>query len=609
MTNQFPINSLNYDDIKNNFITYLKSQKDSNGQYIYEDYDFQASGISTLLNLLSYNTHYIGYYIKMLLNESFIDSSVKKESLFSKSKLVGYIPQSKTSSKLDIQLIVDLDVNQQPSSQSIFIPKGTSFSGSNSSKDQRLFYTIDNIFIKNIEYPSTGIARYVSDVFTVYEGSIQEYKFKMDSQLDNQRFVIKDKNIDIDTLRIYVTEQSSTNTLEYKLSKLFDSIDSNSLVFYLSTNENGFYEIVFGNNVFGSSPSNESIIFCTYIKSNGQTGNGCRKVVFNAPQQDIPTEYNIGNWEDFTVKMVSEVSYGGGEGDTVDSLRFNIPNHNKRQNRLLTESDYRSIILEKFNNIESINVWGGEKNYVKDYGKVYISIKPKYSDKLTDSAKYAIKNKLLKEYGSIGIDPVFVDPQFINIDLEIRVKVDHKNNKKTLGELEKDIITIINEYNLTTLNVFDNFYSDVSLMNSIKESNKAIRSCYSNKTIDKDITVYYQSGIENVLFFGNEIDSGVESSSFLYGDNLCKFKDDDGLLYIYKFESGKYEKRLLPMSFGQVKYLSGIIYFKFPEVGVMQEKDYGDYGIINFKAAATNADLETIYQNIVRISKVRVLLS
>jgi len=609
---ELPINSLDFDDIKNNFISFLKSQQDEEGNPIYQDYNFEGSGISTLLNILSYNTHYIGYYIKMLLNESFIDSAVQIESLYSKAKLQGYTPKSKTCAKVDLKLSVEIDLlnplHNEPLSRSILIPKGTNFYAANTNNDQRIFYIIDNIYIKNIDYSIQNKAIYTSDIITIYEGQLHEWKFKIDYTLLNQRYIIQDKNIDINTIRILIIHEGMYSSEEYFLANSFLNIKSDSPIFYITTQEEGYYEIIFGNNIFGKKPSNNSIVYVNYINSNGEDGNGCKKFRFNAPSQDsIPIENNILNWDDF--KIITDknsISSGGVNAETVDNLRFTIPYHFRRQNRIVTDDDYRSILISEYRNIDSINIWGGEKNIRKDYGKVYISIKPKYIDKLTITAKKQIANDLLEKYCVVGTQPIFVDPEFVNVSVDLYARIDNKKTNLTSGEIEKQIIDTIIKYNNENLNVFDNYLSDVIMLDKIMNINTAIKTCYSKKRLDKDQEFIYNSGIINSIYIGNSIENGVRSTYFQYGNNICYFKDDiDGNLYIYKKSNNT---KLLIKTFGNIDYKKGIINYSFPIYAKMIEKDFVDSGIINFQMTPSNPDIETYLQNIIRITSIRVIL-
>ena len=613
MTTELPINSIDYPDIRDNFIKFLQEQVGSDGMPVYQDYNFQASGISTVLNLLAYNTHYIGYYVKMMLNEAFIDSAVKKESLFSKDKLTGYVPRGYTSSRADIQLQIDIDQNDieqyEPSSRSILIPKGTSFNGQNNFLDQRIFFTIDDTFITNVDYSTPGIARYTSETITIYEGRWQEWKFRIDSTLLNQRYVIKDKFVDVETIRVLVMPDGSYEGETYFLATNVFDVDETSPVYYISTQEEGYYEVIFSNGMFGKAPPNNAVVYVNYISTKGETGNGCKKFNFNAPSQDIPTEVNIGNWEDFVV-LTEEgtVSSGGVDPESVESMRFAIPNHYRRQNRIVTSEDYKSIILNQFRNIDSINVWGGEQNIYKDYGKMYISIKPKTADRLTLTAKKDIENRLLNKYCVVGMQPVFIDPEFIDTAVTLYAKIDTKKTNKTFGQIEKEIVSAITQYNDTYLNVFDNFLSDVAMLDTVMATNPSIKSCYSKKMLSKEQSIIYLSGIETVMLIGNPIRGpGVYSSTFTYGGTKCYFKDDvDGNLYIYNYLTGA---KFLLKSFGWVNYEQGVIYYTFPQYAHLDENDFETYGIIKFTMEPINPDIETYLQNIVRITQIRVNLT
>ena len=356
------------------------------------------------------------------------------------------------------------------------------------------------------------------------------------------------------------------------------------------------------------SLGNNSIVYVYYISSNGESGNGCKRFRFNAPSQDIPTESNIGNWEDFEVVLpAGSISGGGCEAETAESLRFTIPHHYRRQNRIVTKDDFKSIIISDFRNIDSINVWGGEDNIYKDYGKIYLSIKPKYADKLTLTAKTDIQNKLITKYCVVGMQPVFVDPEFVNVELTVYAKVDNKKTNLSFGQIEKLIVDTVTDYNNETLNVFDNFLSDVDLMTQIKDAVPAIKSCYSKKLVNKDQGIIYLAEIETALIIGNPIQTGIKSSLFTYGANNCYFADDtDGVVYIYKASDNT---KLLLNSFGRVDYTKGVIYYQFPKYGTLVNNNFVTYGVINFTATPTNPDIETYLQNIVRITKIRVVLT
>lgn len=602
------VKGLDYVDVRKNFVNFLKTQVDSENQLIYKDYDFTASGIGTLINVLSYNTHLLAYYIKMLSNESYIDTAIKKESLFSKAKLNGYIPNSKKCARIDVRLTVDVLLADEPESKAILIPRKSDFVSANDNSDQRIFYAYDDIFVKNIDYTTVpGYARYTSDVVTLLEGTIKEWKVEVDNTIYNQRFIIRDDSVDIDTIKVYVTSDGSVDIDQYLYVENSSSltINSESKVFYISTQEEGFYEIFFGDNVYGKTPDHKSLVTIEYIASHGVSGNGCRLIRMNTPM-DVPDEYSIPNWVDFRVYAIDDtVSYGGSDAETLEKMKFNIPYHFRTQNRIVTASDYRSLLLQKLGFIDSISVWGGENNYNKDYGKIFISVKPKFGDKLTESAKESIEKTLIDNYCIIGMQPFFVDPEFIDIDLDIYAKIDSKKMIKSLGTIEKEINQTVVDFNNNNLNVFDNYYSDVELLDAIRENNSEIKSCYTKKSLNKNIKIYYGNITENVLLFGNPL-VNIKSSLFVYGNKDVYIKDENGLLYIFdNITNLKY----IIKSVGTLDYNTGVCKFTFPEFAKTKENNFITYGVLQFNGISQNPDIETFLQNILRIAKIRIYLS
>lgn len=596
-----PVQALNFLDIKTNFTNFLKSDS------FYKDYNFDASGISSLLNILAYNTHYIGYYTKMMLDESFVDSAHTRMAMLSHAKRTGYVVKGNRSARADVQLAISMDPSAEPISGTILIPKGSSFKSTNSTQDTRVYQVIDDILVYDRSVVGSKIV-YTSPVFTVYEGSIEKWSFTVDNTSTNQRFVIKDYDIDVDTIRVNVRDHAGSAIItEFQLADDIFAIDSTSNVFFFTTNEDGYYQVFFGNGVFGVKPDSNNVVEATYVSTNGESGNGAKTFSYNPPPQDLTNDYNIGNYSDFTV-TTSSIASGGMAPETVDSLRFTIPYHARRQNRIVTESDYQSILLSEYRNIDSINVWGGEKNTQRQYGKVFISIKPKYSDALTSSARNEIANAIVSKYGIVGIAPEFVDPEFINVDVTIKAKIDTRKTNRSMGEIEKLLLDRITQYNSDNLNQFNQTLSDVLMLDFLKAGEDEIISIYDTKVLRKSMTIISKSSATNDMVLGNAINPGISSSSFNYAGNLCMFKDDpalnDGILYIYSKGS-----KLLAKGFGTVNYSTGEITFSLPSAAVMVGYENSTSAVIEFTMTPQIPDIDTYLNNITRIATSRVILS
>lgn len=351
---------------------------------------------------------------------------------------------------------------------------------------------------------------------------------------------------------------------------------------------------MFGNDIFGAKPGDRSTITVYMILSNGASGNGCKNFKFNSPSAgSVPGQYSIGNWEDFVVTKLTD-SAGGREKESLEEIRFAIPYHYKRQNRLVTEDDFRSIILNDFRNVDTLNVWGGERHFQRDYGKIFISIKPKYSDRLTDTEKNNIKETIIRKNAVIGMEPVFINPEYVNVSLVVTAAIDQKRTTKSAGQVSTEIVSKIMQYNDTRLNVFENFLSEVKLMSTIMEDDLII-SCFSEKVINKDYVVIPSVSSENTLYFGNSLEKGIRSSIFTYGNERCYYGDEDGNdnLFIFKENGTKF----VLGSMGSINYEIGNIKFLFNQYSTAPDDT------IRFYASPSKPDVYSSLNNIVRITE------
>lgn len=590
-----PVQSLRIEDIKANFKDFLK------GNPNYKDFNFEASGISTLLNIQSYQTHYLGWFVKMLLDESFVDSAHTREAMLSHAKRVGYIPKGYRSSSAQVTLKVNTTTAEEPISRSISIPRGATFSASNSAQDKRVFSVLDGTIIYNRTVNGSAVT-YTSDPLYIYEGTLETWNFLVDDGLVNQRFIIRDPNIDIDTIRVRVSESaSSTDFVEYSLARDVDSMNPSANVFYVSTDEHGNYQIFFGENIVGVQPENGNAIEVTYISTNGPSGDGAKIFSFNG---GVPGgDGAVGNYNNFTTETIA-VSSGGSNPQSIEDLRFAIPSHYRRQGRIVNAADFRSILLDEYRNIETLNVWGGEESLVRDYGKVYVSIKPKNSDSLTSLARTQIRNSIVKEYGVVGIDVVFVDPEFIEVDVTVNAKIDLRKTNRSLPEVNTLIRDRVLEYNTDYLGRFDNILSDVDFLQYIREGEDEFVTLYDKKVLRKSHRHLHGSSSTNSVVFGNQLRPSTITSSDISYSTYTAYLKDDGLGALNLVDKAT-EKTLV--SAGTVDYLNGVISYNLPVFSRITGYQSSTSGLLEFSAIPEMTDVNTFLNNIVRISKVKVV--
>ncbi|MFA6198943.1 MAG: hypothetical protein WC679_00890 [Bacteroidales bacterium] len=591
---QLPINSIDFYQIKENFITYLKQQDR------YTDYNFDAAGISSLINIFAYNTHYLGYYANMALNESFIDSAKTTESLYSKAKLNGYIPQSKTGARANISLAIRMTNTQEPILHQIVIPKYSYFTGTNSVDDNRKYYVLDDVLCTEKSIIDSNTIQYLSPDFYATEGTLRVNKWTVLGTTE-QRFILQDKNVDINTIRLTIyQERNSVNAYDYNLCENIFKIEKDSLVFYLSANNDGYYEIFFGQNIFGKQPIAGNVVEVSFLSTTGVDGNGCTDMFYNKPNGNDST--TTSGYSTF-ITTVNGASYGGADAESNETLKFTIPAHYKRQNRNVLPVDFKEFVIDKYQDIESIHVWGGEEHYEKKYGSVFIALKPIVGKYISDSQIYEIKQNIIK-YSVFGQTVHVINPEYISIAINVFIKFDRKKTNKEFGEIKQIISNKIQTYNSLYMDKFETGLSNVDLLSYIKKDNDYITRIYSNATISKTFNINYLLNEQHIIRFGNMlVPNTIKSSTFTYSNRKCKFIDD-GNKNIFMTDLN--DNKVISKPIGNVDYNTGRITVMINENIKTDFIDLNSRPYIIVYATPQKPDIETIHNNILLIEDIKV---
>jgi hypothetical protein len=350
MATKLDISQLDFDGIKDNLKTFLKQQDE------FTDYDFEGSGMNILLDVLAYNTHYLGFNANMLANEMYLDSADQRSSVVSLAKQVGYTPRSASASKATIDVLVN-----NGSGSSITMARGTKFTS-----------TVDGTnysFVNNADVsisPVDGVYKFSN--LDIFEGTFLNFKYTANTSDTDQRFIIPNDNVDTTTLTVKVQESTSDSTTNtYTLAQGITGLDSTSKVYFLQEVENGRFEVYFGDGVLGKAIADGNIIILDYVTCNRDEPNGATTFALSG---------NVGGFTNVTITTVSNASNGDGP-ETIESIKYNAPRDYTSQDRAVTADDYKVLVKSLYANAQSVQVYGGEDAAVPDYGKVYISIKAK----------------------------------------------------------------------------------------------------------------------------------------------------------------------------------------------------------------------------------------
>jgi len=544
MVKRLEVTDLDFDGIKNNLKVFLKQQDQLT------DYDFEGSTMSTLLDVLAYNTHYNAVYANVLANEMFLDSADLRNSIVSHAKHVGYTPRSATSPVAFLNVTVN-----NATGSTLTAARGTTFTTS-------VDGTTYNYIVKDATTitPTDGV--YTFSSLPVYEGTLVTNKYTVDTSNADQRFLIKNNLADTTTLKVTVQNSSTDSTSNtYTLSTDLADVTSTSKIYYLEGAEDQQYEVKFGDGILGAALSTGNIVTLSYIVTNAEESNGASSFSLSG---------NLGGFSNVTITTATN-SGNGAQPETPESIRFNAPRQYASQNRTVTTKDYESKVKSIFTNAQSVQVWGGEDNSTPVYGRVYISIKPVSGATLTEAKKTDIITQL-KDFNVASVTPVIQDPETTSIQLNVDVKYDAKATTKTTDSIKSLVSSAITTFNTDNLGQFDGLFRHSKFIETINKVDTAILSNITTVKMHKSFTattsgattytISYNNAFYNPHSGHNASGGGVLTSSGfkINGDTTNEyFLDEDGAgnvrLYYLVGQTRTYTNNTL----GTIDYTNGTI--------------------------------------------------
>ncbi len=555
MAKQLKTTELDFDKIKTNIKTFFKRQDSP-----FKDLDFDGSGLNQILDILAYNTHYNAVNAHMSVNESFLDTAQIRANVVSHAKLIGYTPQSKLAATGSLKLTFNSDSDLG----ALKVPEGTTFTG----KVDDVTYTFRTT-ADTAQVSRDSNNKYVFSGVTIREGETKTKRFVY-NDLTNQQFVIDDKNIDKTTLVVKVKESEAASDSDASIHKVFsigDNVNSTSEIYYINENYEGYYQIEFGNGTLGKKPTAGSVIICEYISTKGEDANGINVFSFGT--------YGSGGFAISDVEKIETESRsaGGADRNSIENIKFNAPLGFISKNRAVTANDYKALINERFGNIvQDLQVFGGQDKTPPEFGKVFISIKPKGAeDVLTGLQKEEI-TKYLEDKKVLAIDTELIDSDLTFIFFNVFVKYNENKTNLSPGQIVSKVQNKIEVFN-NSFEEFENDFrystflkdvdaSDVSVVNSLAQV-----FCYKKFLISR-----LNTQVENVKFrfkmLGeqNQTKSFISTTRWIFSGNEYELEDEP-----IANEQNRRKLRLVKIGASNLRIKTDFeAGFLFPNTGLLQ---------------------------------------
>ena len=561
--------NLDFDQIKTSIKDYIRANSD------FTDFDFEGSNFSVLIDTLAYNTYITAFNSNMIVNESFLDSATVRENVVSLARNVGYVPRSRTAA----QATVSFDITTSGNTPTLTLQAGLVCVGT--SNDTSFVFSIPETITTTTTQAVDGSGNIISSTgsfnnIIVYQGTYLSKTFTVDGSLD-QRFTLENSFIDTSTIRVYVKGSSDTGLgREYRKVDNILNVTNTSEIFLIQEIADERYEILFGDGVFGKKLDNDSLITVAYIVTDGVEGNGSASfsyagsVVSSSNQIQLPSTTP-------TITTVSSAA-NGGNIESIDSIKYFAPRMYSSQYRAVTSRDYESIIQQIYPNTESVSVVGGEELDPPEFGTVFITIKPKNGEFVSDFDKSSILSNL-KSYSLAGINQKILDLKLLYVELESFVYY-NPSKVSTVSELKTKVINGLTIYGSSTdINKFGGRFKYSKILNVIDNIDNAITSNITRVRIRRNLKALVNQFAQYELCFGNSFyinpeGKNIKSTGFtiqgqsdmLYITDIPNKNGDGtldgsgkGILTIVKGDIELSENRLIVASAGIVDYVHGEI--------------------------------------------------
>jgi hypothetical protein len=486
------ITELDFTNIKSNFINYLQKQD------TFKDYNFAGSAMSTLLDVLAYNTQYNAYYLNMVANEMFLDSAIQRSSVVSHAKLLNYVPQSAIAPQAEINITFN-----GITATSFTLPKFTNFMSlpvngvnynfvtttSNTQPVVSNTATFNNVIIKQ-GIPTTF-------TYTVNSTANPSYTFK-----------IPDTNVDTSTLQVVVQESTSnTSYTVFQPASNYLTLNNNSNVYFLQESLNGNYEIYFGDGVLGTQLSDGNIVAISYVSTDGTAAAGSN----NFTLMD-----SFGGYTSVSVTPVLAATQGGAK-ESIDSIKFQAPKSFSSQSRAVSKNDYITAIQQ--NNLgfsfDAVNVWGGEENDPPVYGQVFIAVKPTGSYLLTETQKQRLVAEVIKPISVLTVTPNIIEPDYTYLQLNVNVYYDPSQTVLTSAQIQSGVTSAIQTYAVNNLNTFNSTFSTYALLTAIQNYDPSIITSEFDLKLQKKFFPVITGSSTIKLYYNTSIQSGKFGSGII----------------------------------------------------------------------------------------------
>ena len=531
------LSEVDFSDIRTNLKSYLSTQSQ------FQDYDFEGSAISTLLDVLAYNTHYNAFYANMLANEMFLDTAQQRDSVVSRAKELNYLPVSAKGASANVTLT--------------FSGVASTVGNFDIAANSTFSTTIDDITYTYVTPQAYTVVNnnnnFVKEI-TITEGEPLQHRWTVNTSAPVQ-YILPNHDIDVDSIKV-VVQESATDTTKTTFTRATNivAVSDTSAVYFLHETIDEKHEITFGDGILGKPVKNNNIIIVDYRVCNGTTTNGANTF-------SVGTVTAGASFSSVDLVLKSKAT-GGRELESVDDVKFNAPKNYETQNRAIIAEDFSRILLNENSDLSSVTSFGGEEREPAVFGKVYIAVKPLVEQYVTEARKNELKLSI-NDRTPIAVDPVLIDPEYLYVIPTVTVRFDEKTTTQTTDALVALVKAALVDYNTDNLNKFKKRLRFSRLTRAVDNVDKAIFNTEMTLSLQNRFVPDVNLSQQYILKFKNKLTKSTLSSTQFTFDGYQAFFGDDGLgkVTIFRFDSAL-EKVIIKDNTGTIDYDTGEVNIK-----------------------------------------------
>lgn len=540
--------------IREELVNYLKKSDD------FLDYSFQGSTMGHLVDALAYTLLQLRYYTNFSVQECFLESASQRNNVTSHARILGYMPNQMLASKATVKLYYTgsrpIEIRNNP-----LVKAGLKFIGTNDNGKYE-FITEKDAYFEEEEDGRFGIT------LDLINGRWVEESFTQD-EYESTKCILSNPCV-LDTLKVtFINSVTDNESYVMNLASDISDFKPDANLYYLQESYSGYVEIYFGDGQLSKKFEEGNVVNVKYLVCSGKDANEIIQFALDERINNIDTSY-------FSIEVI-DPSYGGGDKESIESIKFNAPRYYQRQDRNVTVTDYSNAILTKFGSIvKALTVWGGEDNDPPDYGSVYIAILPQTGVTLSDKFKETIKKELQQKCLPC-IRTKVVEPKIVYTSMGITCDWWANQSKLTESEVRNKITETANQYFDEVFSGFKAYYRDAKLIKTIYDIDDKLEDVLITKTFYQYFNAYTFTSQYYTINFNNNLEPG----SILIGPWTTKLGQekviiDDGEGNLYEYYN---QLEIRGNKVGTLDYSSGLL--------SINNYDFGLLSAISLKCKAT----------------------